>query len=119
MVFIAVINHNFQRRSLCQPLKEHKNPAVQGSDRPASFFRSSFLKSGKERQSECKVRQKRHTILPCAFRLILAFGSLSEIRVLRLFVGRNDDLAFAVIADRISRYAFDILTSGMYDASLI
>ena len=48
-----------------------------------------------------------------------AFGSLSEIRVLRLFVGRNDDLAFAVIADRISRYAFDILTSGMYDASLI
>lgn len=66
-----------------------------------------------------KVRQKRHTILPCAFRLIFAFGSLSEIRVLRLFVGRNDDLAFAVIADRISRYAFDILTSGMYDASLI
>lgn len=63
--------------------------------------------------------KKRHTILPCAFRLIFAFGSLSEIRVLRLFVGRNDDLAFAVIADRISRYAFDILTSGMYDASLI
>lgn len=66
-----------------------------------------------------KVRQKRRTVLPCAFRLFFASGSLSEIRVFRLFVGRNDDLAFAVIADRISRYAFDILTSGMYDASLI
>lgn len=66
-----------------------------------------------------KTRQKRHTVLPCAFRLFPVSGSLSEIRVLRLFVGRNDDLAFAVIADRISRYAFDILTSGMYDASLI
>ena len=66
-----------------------------------------------------KVQQKRHTVLPCTFRLFFASGSLSEIRVLRLFVGRNDDLTFTVITDRISRYAFDILTSGMYDASLI
>ena len=82
-------------------------------------FSVIILKKRKRTSIRVQSASKRHTILPCAFRLIFAFESLSEIRVLRLFVGRNDDLAFAVIADRISRYAFDILTSGMYDASLI
>ena len=82
-------------------------------------FSVIILKERKRTSIRVQSASKRRTVLPCAFRLIFAFGSLSEIRVLRLFVGRNDDLAFAVIADRISRYAFDILTSGMYDASLI
>lgn len=82
-------------------------------------FSVIILKKRKRTSIRVQSTAKKAHDLPCAFRLIFAFGSLSEIRVLRLFVGRNDDLAFAVIADRISRYAFDILTSGMYDASLI